>query len=246
MSYAESQLTPGERLVRRGRQHWLIVVRRTMWALLALLVAALLLYLRATVSGSSPMFGVLGWITFGLAVFGALAVGWSLLAFHGEEVLLTTRRLIHTDGVINKRASDTGLDRITDAILTEPFLGRLLGYGDLRILTASAAGSERLRLLCDPASFRRALLEARHELELERARPTMPPIRIPATPDAVAPSAAPSAGSSAGQASAQAAEPAMTADEVVAELTRLAARRAAGEIDGETFDRGRRDLLSRL
>ena len=38
----------------------------------------------------------------------------------------------------------------------------------------------------------------------------------------------------------------MTQGEVVAELSRLAARRAAGEIDAETFDRGRRDLLSRL
>ena len=128
MSYADSQLTPGERVVRRGRQHWLIVVRRSAWAILALLLAALLLYVRAVVNGSSPMFEILGWITFVLAVFGAVAVAWGLLAFHGEEYVLTTRRLIHADGVINKRASDVSLDRITDAVLTEPFLGRLLGY----------------------------------------------------------------------------------------------------------------------
>ena len=93
------------------------------------------------------MFEVLGWITFALAVFGAVGVGWGLLAFHSEEHVLTTRRIIHADGVVNKRASDTSLDRITDAVLTEPFLGRLLGYGDLRILTASTAANERLRLL---------------------------------------------------------------------------------------------------
>jgi hypothetical protein len=238
VSYADSQLTPGERVVRRGRQHWLIVVRRTAWAILALLAAALLLYLRAVVSGTSPMFEILGWITFALAVSGAVAVGWGLLAFHSEEYVLTTRRLIHADGIINKRASDVSLDRITDAILTEPFLGRLLGYGDLRIVTAPAAANERLRLLRDPTSFKQALLEARHELELERARPTMPPIRIPLPGAAPAPSIAP--------ASASPAVPASTADEVVAELSRLAARRAAGEIDAEAFDRGRRDLLSRL
>lgn len=240
MTYADSQLTPGERVVRRGRLHWLIVVRRSAWAILALLVAAVLLYVRAVVSGSSPMFEVLGWITFALAVFGAVGVGWGLLAFHAEEHVLTTRRVIHADGVVNKRASDTSLDRITDAVLTEPFLGRLLGYGDLRILTASTAANERIRLLRHPTSFRQALFEARHELELERARPTMPPIRIASTVETAAPGTVPPPPPP------PPAGPAMTPGEVVAELSRLSARRAAGEIDAEAFERGRRELLSRL
>ena len=236
MSYADSQLTPGERVVRRGRQHWLLVVRRTAWAILALLVAALLLYVRAAVNGSSPMFVLLGWVTFALAVFGAVAVGWGLLAFHAEEHVLTTRRLIHANGVINKRAGDLSLDRMTDAILTQSFLGRLLGYGDLRILTPAGSADERIRLLRHPTGFKQALFEARHELDLERARPTLPAIRIPAPAEAVPAAAAQSAPTVSS----------LSADEVVAELTRLAARRAAGEIDAEAFDRGRRELLSRL
>ena len=145
-----------------------------------------------------------------------MAVAWGLLAFHSEEYVLTTRRLIHAEGVINKRASDVSLDRITDAVLTEPFLGRLLGYGDLRILTAGAA-NERLRQLRQPTAFRQALFEARHELELERARPTMPPIRIAPPGGAAAPSIAPPPPPSA---------PAMTQGEVVAGA--LAARGATG------------------
>ena len=200
-------------------------------------LAALLLYVRAVVNGSSPMFEILGWITFALAVFGALAVAWGLLAFHSEECVLTTRRLIHADGVINKRASDVSLDRITDAVLTEPFLGRLLGYGDL----ADPDGRRRPTSACGSCASRRRsgrrCSRRRHELELERARPTMPPIRIVPPGGAAAPPVAPPPPPSA---------PAMTQGEVVAELSRLAARRAAGEIDAETFDRGRRDLLSRL
>ena len=42
----------------------------------------------------------------------------------------------------------------------------------------AGAANERLRQLRQPTAFRQALFEARHELELERARPTMPPIRI--------------------------------------------------------------------
>src|SRR4029078_11419857 len=118
-------------------------------AILALLVAAVLLYVRAVVNGSSPMFQILGWITFVLAVFGALALCRGLLAFHSEEYVLTTRRLIHANGIVNKRASDISLDRISDAVLTEPFLGRLLGYGDLRIVMAGGT-KDRLRQLAAP------------------------------------------------------------------------------------------------
>ena len=40
MSYADSLLAPGERIVRRAHQHWFVLVWRARWAILALLIAA--------------------------------------------------------------------------------------------------------------------------------------------------------------------------------------------------------------
>lgn len=233
MSYADSLLSPGERIVRRGGQHPLIIVRRTIWALLALAVAALILYVRATVQGSSPVLGLLGYVTLGLVALGVLSIAWSALTFRSEEIVLTNRRIVRARGVINKRATDAALDRIADAVLTEPVFGRVFGYGDLDIRTAGVAGIGRLRMLRGAKGFKTAVLDARHELGLELARPTSPPLRaspavasFPVPPSAAATSVPP--------------------DAVVAELHRLAERRAAGEIDQADFDRRRGELLARL
>ena len=89
------------------------------------------------------------------------------------------------EGVINKRVSDSSLEKINDAILTQSLFGRMFGYGELEILTASESGISRLRMLRDADDFKRAMLEAKHELELElsgsRPMPS-PPLRA-VTPD---------------------------------------------------------------
>ena len=91
--------------------------------------------------------------------------------------MITSRRIIHSEGVINKRATDSSLEKINDAVLVESFFGRIFGFGDLDVLTASESGIEKLRMLRDAKSFKKAMLEAKHELEIEYTRPTMPPVR---------------------------------------------------------------------
>ena len=81
--------------------------------------------------------------------------------------------------MVNKRASDASLAQVIDAVLTEPVMGRLLGFGDLEVRTASGMGVDRLRMVRDAKAVKKALIEAKHELELQHARPTMPPIRVP-------------------------------------------------------------------
>ena len=44
MSYADSLLASGERIVRIAHQHWFVLVWRARWAILALIIAALLTF----------------------------------------------------------------------------------------------------------------------------------------------------------------------------------------------------------
>ncbi len=44
--------------------------------------------------------------------------------------MLTTHRVIHAHGVINKQAGDSSLENITDAQIIVPWLGRILGFGE--------------------------------------------------------------------------------------------------------------------
>ena len=59
----------------------------------------------------------------------------------------------------------------------ESVFGRMFGFGNLEVLTASESGIEQLRMLRDAKDFKKAMIEAKHELELELTRPTMPPVR---------------------------------------------------------------------
>jgi hypothetical protein len=130
----------------------------------------------------------------------------------------------------------------------------MFGFGDLEILTASETGISILRMLRQPDDFKRAMLDAKHDLELELsgAKPLPgPPIRMaqaprdPATGAAPAPSPLPSAGAP-GASSAPAPRAELTADEVTRTLGSLADLRDRGAISAEEYEAKKADLLRRL
>ena len=241
-NYAESLLASGERVVRREHQHWFILVANTRYAILALIGAALLTFVSVWFGIDGVLWQALGVLTLVLFVYGVAAFLWGILRYRNEEYLITNRRLIHAEGVVNKKTTDSSLEKINDAVLTESMFGRMFGFGDLDVLTASEEGIERLRMLRDAKDFKKAMIEAKHELEVEVARPVMPPIRSePAV--AVAPVAAPVATPPAPVPPAPAA-PAST--DIGAALDRLGDLRDRGLITPEEYAAKRQELLDRL
>ena len=108
MGYVDSLLASGERVVRNAHQHWFILVWNARWAVVGLIVAAVLFILRAINTDTSGiLWTVLGWVTVVLLVVGLLSGLWGLLRFRAEEYVITSRRIIHSEGVINKRATDS-------------------------------------------------------------------------------------------------------------------------------------------
>ena len=193
-NYAESLLASGERVVRREHQHWFILVANTRYAILALIGGGACSPCVSVWFGvDGVLWQVLGVLTLVLFVYGVAAFLWGILRYRNEEYLITNRRLIHAEGVVNKKTTDSSLEKINDAVLTESMFGRMFGFGDLDVLTASEEGIERLRMLRDAKDFKKAMIEAKHELEIEVARPVMPPIRSEPAPLAAAPVAAPRA-----------------------------------------------------
>ena len=233
MGYVDSLLASGERVVRNAHQHWFILIWNARYAVAGLIVAAVLVILRAINTDTSGiLWTILGWATVILLIVGLLSGLWGLLRFRAEEYVITTRRIIHSEGVINKKATDSSLEKINDAVLVESFFGRIFGFGDLDVLTASESGIEKLRMLRDAKEFKKAMLEAKHELEIEITRPTMAPIRSEPAPAApAAPAETPEID---------------TADEVANALARLGALRDQGVISPEEFEAKKAELLGRL
>ncbi len=241
-NYAESLLASGERVVRREHQHWFILVANTRYAILALIGAALLTFVSVWFGIDGVLWQALGVLTLVLFVYGVAAFLWGILRYRNEEYLITNRRLIHAEGVVNKKTTDSSLEKINDAVLSESLFGRMFGFGDLDVLTASEEGIERLRMLRDAKDFKKAMIEAKHELEIEVARPVMPPIRSEPAP--VRGSACRRARPAPAPAPAAPAAPAST--DIGAALDRLGDLRDRGLITPEEYAAKRQELLDRL
>ncbi|HWP62226.1 MAG TPA: PH domain-containing protein [Candidatus Binatia bacterium] len=252
--YAESLLADGERIVLEVRQHPVALLYRARWAIAALVGALVLVFLASglpTDGVGGGLRNLLGLAALVLVVVGVAAAGWAYLQWAADEDVLTNRRVIQIRGVVNKEVADSSLEKINDAEMTQSWLGRLLNFGDLDVMTASEAGIERMRTMPDPKGFKRAMLNAKHEYELELARGGVggPPLR----PAAAVPMPPP--GSPSGVASPSAAGPgagtggrpsASTPEEVTRTLAQLAELRDRGAISPEDYERKKQELLDRL
>lgn len=244
--YAETLLADGERILLERRQHLVALVYRGRWAVAALVTALVLLIV---VSGfvsdgaGEAVRSVLGWAALALVVAGLIGGGWAYLQWAADEDVLTNRRVIQVRGVVNKTVNDTSLEKINDAEMTQRWIGRLLNFGDLDVMTASEAGIERMRTLPDPRGFKRAMLNAKHEYELELARGGVagPPLR----PGAGVPMPA-STGASGSGGRAALARVATNPEEVARTLAQLADLRDRGVISADDYERKKQELLDRL
>jgi hypothetical protein len=237
MAYLNNVLASGEQPLKREHQHWFVVVADARYAIFAWVAAFVLWF----VSGSlaPEVRSILGWVIVVLVVGGLAYLGWQILRWQNEEFIVTTRRVLQTEGGINKRVVDSSLEKINDAVLTQSLFGRMFGFGDLDILTASESGISRLRMLRQADDFKRAMLESKHDLELELsgARPMPgPAIRAPSPPGGSPPAPLAEPPGRAG----------MSADEVTRTLASLADLRDRGAISAEEYEAKKADLLRRL
>lgn len=253
MSYADGLLSTGEHIIHRNKQHPLIFIWGARWTILAVILATLLWW----ISGNMDTEGVSGTVKSLLLVVvlvmyvGGLAVfAWTALRYVNQEYVLTNRRVIQVAGVLNRTATDSSLEKINDAVLSQSIFGRMFDFGDLRVLTAAEAGIEQFRMIKGPITFKKKMLDAKHEYELdmERAGQPAPPIRE--TPAAGAP--APMAPATAATAvtdvldETQAVNTELSPDEVTRTLNNLADLRDRGAITAEEYEAKKADLLARL
>ena len=236
-----SLLASGERVILVRQRHWLTFLEAGRWFVLSLGCGILLLILGQQFGegGVSGFFGtILDWGFWICLIIGVLGVGWFFLVWHVERYLVTTRRVIETGGVVNKYSRDTTLSMITDMIVGHPWLGRIVGYGEIDLLTGSEAGRSKIRFLPDADGFKKALLDAKHEYEMEVGGGRVLQEAVAAAHAAPVPEPAPAPPS--------APRGSLTADEVDASLSRLADMRDRGLITQAEFDEKKRELLDRL
>lgn len=162
MGYLEDLMGKNEQIMLTTRQHWIMVIG-------ALLVNGFLILLSWGIGIgvgvsflASPLLLGFAWIPVAVMALsslfplGRLVSEW--LHWRNDTYVVTNRRIIQAQGVINKHVIDSSLEKINDVVLTQSALGRMLNYGDLEILTGSEIGVNLLRRIADPVHFKTEML----------------------------------------------------------------------------------------
>ena len=87
-----------------------------------------------------------------------------------RHLMVTTRRVIYTEGIFNKKQRVINLQRVQDVGVQQGIVARMFGYGDLMTESAGEmSGSEMIPYLARVRGARDAILTAVHNEDFERA-----------------------------------------------------------------------------
>jgi uncharacterized membrane protein YdbT with pleckstrin-like domain len=162
MSYVSRTLGPHERILYATGYHWLIWL-----GIVALIVPA-------------PTFAVIALPytadEYAYLLLGVVALPFGLLYFAraiSTEIAVTTDRYIHKTGLISFDTEDVGLEMIETVIVEQSILGRLLGYGTLRV-HGTGQNFIEVRMIDRPVRLRHQIQLAREGQQSREAAEATP------------------------------------------------------------------------
>ena len=169
MGYTESLLATNEEIVYRTKQHWMAPIFGTI-AGVAVLVGGVVLFILQLTMGSGILRDLAFWASLVLVVVGVAMVGYSYIQWWVEDYIVTNQKVVKVAGLLNKKTSGAALEKINDVIMEQGPLGRMLGYGTLKVATASDSTDLVFETMRAPAEFRRMMLDEKQEWEQQDAR----------------------------------------------------------------------------
>lgn len=133
------------------RKHWIVLVRGLLPASVLVLLALLLI----DIPGSMVLPWQVPLLATAVALTGlGLWALWVWLNWRAALVTMTQLRVIIEEGIITRTSKIIPLDRVQDVSTKQPFVGRLLNYGELEIDTAGTVANEVVTDLHAPERLR--------------------------------------------------------------------------------------------
>jgi uncharacterized membrane protein YdbT with pleckstrin-like domain len=167
-SYLNSLLGENEQILLVSRRHWLVlageILSESILTLAVIVLVTILVFLPPPVG--NPLWA-LGYL---LLAFPLVSLLRDVAIWASRKNVITSRRVIHLEGVLHKEITDSSLEKVNDVKMIQSFWGRVFGYGDIEILTASEMGVNKFAKIADPIGFKTAMLNAKSRLEAGDAR----------------------------------------------------------------------------
>lgn len=158
--YLRKVLGHDEHVLMVVHQHLFVLVGKIFLAVLFMVVVA------AAVTAAYLYMPAQPYVPFGylLVLLVLPLIWWQQLVWSNHAYVLTNWRIIQMVGVFNKEVVDSLLEKVNDVKTEQSFLGRIFGYGDIEILTASEQGANIFRMIARPLEFKVAMLDAKEAL----------------------------------------------------------------------------------
>jgi uncharacterized membrane protein YdbT with pleckstrin-like domain len=142
MSYIESSLIPGERIVYLARLHWIVFL----WSAVFLILAFV---------GFASGYESIGLVFLLISVFKGI---FSLLDYLTSEFGLTNMRILFKIGWIRRRTFEMFLTKVEGIGVEQGIIGRILDYGTIIVIGAGGT-REMFHKINAPLEFRRRVQE---------------------------------------------------------------------------------------
>jgi uncharacterized membrane protein YdbT with pleckstrin-like domain len=83
---------------------------------------------------------------------------YAIMKRNATEMAVTNRRILIKTGILSRRSIELLLSRVESIVITEPFFGRMLGYGSV-IVRGTGGTPEPFDYIARPKEFRRCVQE---------------------------------------------------------------------------------------
>jgi uncharacterized membrane protein YdbT with pleckstrin-like domain len=146
-----SELLPGENLVLKAHQHWIVIVKSLVFPIALLILMALIDIFFHTDSFRRDKKIIVTLVVAAIAGLWLIVV-W--VRWQATSYTLTDQRINIETGVFSRSSKTIPIDRIQDCTTKQTLFGRMLGYGRVEVDAAGAQGAEVLDHLPNPGAFR--------------------------------------------------------------------------------------------
>jgi uncharacterized membrane protein YdbT with pleckstrin-like domain len=163
MSYVNSVLQPGERIIMRGHLHWIVYWHAILFFVLAIVFAAW--------GGPGGMGVMASYTAMAFAALGVLSFAHAWFIRWITEIAVTDRRIIYKRGFITRHTEEMNMDKVASVDVDQSILGRMLDYGTIHVMGTGGGqsadrgstersverGIEHLHRIASPLALRNAI-----------------------------------------------------------------------------------------
>ena len=161
-NYLEDLLGENERIVLETHQHWFVLFNKIFLELvLIVIIIGGTLFAYTALASSAALAG------FALVLVPVIGMLRDIMVWRNNAYIVTNRRVIQISGVLSKAVVDSSLEKVNDVKMSQSFWGRMFGFGDIEILTASELGVNLFHEIANPVDFKTAMLNAKEKLGFE-------------------------------------------------------------------------------